>query len=210
MADYPEYEFTENEFITTHNYLFEPTLELLSLEKNRFILDVGCGNGELVDFLIKNGFNVYGIDASQSGIKIAKLKNPNRVFLQDLTSDDLPPEISDIPFDTVISTEVVEHLYSPKQFMHFCKKVLSKSSTSAEIIISTPYHGYFKNLFLSVTNRLEHHFTVLWEGGHIKFWSRDTLSTLLDIHGFEIVKFVGCGRIPYLWKSMIIKGSLRR
>ena len=45
-------------------------------------------------------------------------------------------------------------------------------------------------------------------GGHIKFWSRRTLSQLLVDKGFRIVTFKGCGRVPYFWKSMVIKAQL--
>jgi hypothetical protein len=77
-----------------------------------------------------------------------------------------------------------------------------------EIIISTPYHGYLKNLMLSVFNKWDKHLDPMWYGGHIKFWSRNTLSNALLNTGFANVEFKGCGRIPYFWKSMIIKAKL--
>jgi 2-polyprenyl-6-hydroxyphenyl methylase/3-demethylubiquinone-9 3-methyltransferase len=71
-------------------------------------------------------------------------------------------------------------------------------------MISTPYHGYFKNLALAISNKLDDHFTALWHGGHIKFWSRRTLTKLLTDNGFRVVGFSGIGRAPFLWKSMVI------
>src|SRR2546430_2960792 len=41
-------------------------------------------------------------------------------------------------------------------------------------------------------------------GGHIKLWSHKTLSQLLKEGGFRLVRFIGAGRIPLLWKSMIM------
>ena len=70
-------------------------------------------------------------------------------------------------------------------------------------IISTPYHGYLKNLVLALSGRLDAHFTALWDGGHIKFWSKRTLRILLEEVGFEKIAF-GVGRIPLLAKSMIV------
>jgi hypothetical protein len=40
------------------------------------------------------------------------------------------------------------------------------------------------------------------DGGHIKLWSRWTLSKLLAAMGFEIIQFRGAGRLPYLWMTM--------
>jgi len=61
-----------------------------------------------------------------------------------------------------------------------------------------------KNLALAATGKLDGHFTVLWDGGHIKFFSRRTLTTLLEQEGFHVVEFRGAGRWPYLWKSMVL------
>jgi 2-polyprenyl-3-methyl-5-hydroxy-6-metoxy-1,4-benzoquinol methylase len=150
---------------------------------------------------------VYGTDASPSGIEIAKKKNPQRFFLQDLEKDDLPEELQNIGFDTIISTEVIEHLYSPRDYLDFCKKILLKHG-GGDLIVSTPYHGYFKNVVMAVSGKMDKHFTVLWDGGHIKFWSRKTLTQVLEEKGFKDIKFTGCGRFPFLWKSMIVTSSI--
>ena len=75
-------------------------------------------------------------------------------------------------------------------------------------MLTTPYHGYLKNLALSVFGKWDAHFTSEWEGGHIKFWSRATLTNLLGNAGFEVFEFSGVGRVPYLWKSMILVSRL--
>jgi hypothetical protein len=77
-----------------------------------------------------------------------------------------------------------------------------------ELIISCPYHGYLKNLVMALAGKFDNHFTVLWDGGHIKFWSKKTLTQLLEEFGFEVIDFKGAGRFPYLWKSMFIKARI--
>ena len=54
---------------------------------------------------------------------------------------------------------------------------------------------------------MDQHFTVLWDHGHIKFWSRKTLQQALTEIGFTNFEFAGSGRIPYVWKSMVIKAT---
>lgn len=132
---------------------------------------------------------------------------PERFALQDLTTDDLPESLIGLKFDTIISTEVIEHLYDPRRFIAFCKKVLLKNG-GGELILSTPYHGYIKNLMLALVGKWDQHADPLWDGGHIKLWSRKTLSILLTEQGFEVTDFVGCGRMPFLWKSMVIKARI--
>lgn len=47
-------------------------LQLLDKEKNKNILDLGCGNGFVARNLIELGYNVYGVDASLDGINEGK------------------------------------------------------------------------------------------------------------------------------------------
>ncbi len=77
------------------------------------------------------------------------------------------------------------------------------------MIISTPYNGYLKNIVIALLDGFDKHHTVLWDGGHIKFWSFKTISALLKEFDFDVVKFKGVGRLPYLWKSMIIKAKIQ-
>ncbi|WP_291727534.1 class I SAM-dependent methyltransferase [Bernardetia sp.] len=211
MSEYKDYGYQIANNDHTEGYLVDNILSLLDKNKNKLILDVGCGNGWLTAILIQNGFNVYGTDASESGIKIANQRKESnekqRFFVQDLSKDTLPNEISVLKFDTIISTEVIEHLYDPRKYISFCKQVLQQNG-GGQILITTPYHGYLKNVLLSITGKMDAHFTALWDGGHIKFWSKKTLTQLLEENDFKVTDFVGCGRLPYLWKSMLIKAKI--
>jgi 2-polyprenyl-3-methyl-5-hydroxy-6-metoxy-1,4-benzoquinol methylase len=205
MIGYKDYGFYESAPAHTFQYLQDPILAMLNKDSNKCILDLGCGNGYLVNYLISKGFNAFGTDASAEGITIARQTNSDRFFLQDLTTGKLPAELQDQKFDTIISTEVIEHLYDPEGFINFCKQAIPNGG---ELIISTPYHGYLKNLALSLFNKWDTHLNPMWHGGHIKLWSRKTLSNALINADFTIVTFKGCGRIPYFYKSMIIKAKL--
>jgi 2-polyprenyl-3-methyl-5-hydroxy-6-metoxy-1,4-benzoquinol methylase len=121
--------------------------------------------------------------------------------------DDDPTIIGNESFDVAIATEVVEHLLRPHNLPSFAKRLLRPGG---HLIISTPYHGYIKNLVLALTNKWDAHLSPFWEGGHIKFWSRRTLSQLLNESGFDVVRFIGAGRLPLLWKSMIIVAQKHR
>ena len=52
------------------------------LKNNGKTLDVGCGSGELVISLLKNGFDAYGIDFSNSMIKKGKAQAKRNKFEQ--------------------------------------------------------------------------------------------------------------------------------
>ena len=166
------------------------------------VLDVGCGNGVLVRILCKLGYDAYGIDASEEGIRIANSKiNDNRFFVCDVDCRELPAEICMAEFDTIVSTQTIEHLYSPNEFIRFCASVLPDNG---RLIITTPYHGWLKNVLIALFGFYDDHVMALKDGGHIKFFSKRQLRCLLEINGFNVIAFEGMGRVPFVWKSMMM------
>ncbi len=198
-----EYTYEDSAASWAHAYLLAPVKQLVqSLGKKGTVLDLGCGNGSLSHELAKLGFEVHGIDRSESGIQIARATFPQVQFLLGDVEKDLSPDpFQAESFDVVVSTEVVEHLYQPRRLIQNAFRLLKPSG---HFIVSTPYHGYVKNVVLALSGKMDNHFTALWDGGHIKFWSRETLSGLLTEKGFTDLRFVGTGRVPYVWKSMIL------
>lgn len=164
------------------------------------ILDIGCGNGYWADQLSKQGAKVVGVDASREGIAAAKGLFPNTAFHQIPITEDILGVIHEPAFDGVLSVEVVEHVYDPRSYARACFNALRPGGT---VVLTTPYHGYLKNLALAVTGKMDQHFTALWDGGHIKFWSCKTITHLLEEAGFTNVRFDFSGRAPGLWMSMI-------
>lgn len=209
MSDYQDYNWSTTEAYST-NYILPKIIELLDKKKNKCILDLGCGNGLMTKAILEMGYDIYGIDASETGIAIASKNYPDRFFLQDISDDNLPVEIQDKKFDTIISTEVIEHIYNPYQYLTFCSKIFEKNSNKGHLILSTPYHGYIKNLALAMAGKMDFHYHPLRVGGHIKFWSKNTIGKLLTDCGYEIKNIKGAGRLPYLWKSMIVVGELNK
>jgi 2-polyprenyl-3-methyl-5-hydroxy-6-metoxy-1,4-benzoquinol methylase len=204
--EYIEYKWEEPD-TCAHKYITPVIIKIirdLNLNSDAKILDAGCGGGNLVYTLYKMGFNsIYGFDASKSGIDVAKKNFPeisNQFFIHDAYETKLPTGIP-VKFNVIISMEVIEHLYSPKTYLENIYKWLEDDGY---LILTTPYHGYLKNLAIALLNKFDNHFNPLWEGGHIKFFSKYTLFQILKDVGFRPIKFSGCGRIPYLWKSMVV------
>ena len=164
----------------------------------RRVFDLGCGNGSVAAAFSAEGYHVQGVDPSAEGIARANRRWPDLELSVGDCYEDLAGRFGTFP--TVLSLEVVEHVYSPRRYAATLRALVGDRGTA---IVSTPYHGYWKNLALAVTGRFDRHFTALWEGGHIKFWSIATLRALLLDAGFTEVSFERVGRIPPLAKAMI-------
>ena len=183
--------------------------ELIALVNRRVsvntICDLGCGNGYLSGRLAALGYQVTGVDVSNSGIEIATQNNPGVRFVKAVIDSQLESRL-DTKFDLVISSDVIEHLYRPAELLESARSLLV---AGGKLIITTPYHGYIKNLVLALTGKMDAHFCVLHDGGHIKFFSVKTLSELLRSYGFTDFQFSFYGRAPMLWKNMICLARLQ-
>jgi 2-polyprenyl-6-hydroxyphenyl methylase/3-demethylubiquinone-9 3-methyltransferase len=184
----------------TADYLWAHIVSLCAALHARRVVDIGCGNGALCRELADRGYEVVGCEPSAESLHFAQLGAPGLVFHRLGVDDDLSV-IGNESFDVAIATEVIEHVVTPFNLPHFAKQLLRPGGY---LIVSTPYHGYLKNLVLAFTNKWDSHLNPFWDGGHIKFWSYKTLSRLLNESGFRVVRFIGAGRLPFLWKSMIV------
>lgn len=195
----PEYAYTSASPDHTHRYLMPGVTRLLArFSPSRRLFELGCGAGAVANDLSVAGFEVTAIDLSESGIAQAKQAYANVRFEVGSAYDDLASRFG--AFDTVLSLEVVEHLYSPRDYARAVRNLLQPGGVA---IISTPYHSYLKNLALAASGKMDAHFTALWDGGHIKFWSRKTLAALFAEVDMVEVDFLRVGRIPSLAMSMI-------
>lgn len=185
-----------------HRYLHPVLFSLCPVIRGGLrVLDVGCGNGYTLGLLLEKGCCVTGVDVSETGIEVARRTHPDGRFEVAAADERLAERFAGERFDLVISTEVVEHLYDPRSFARGCFRVLRPGG---RLIVSTPYHGWLKNLVISIAGRWDSHANPLWDGGHIKLWSRRTLAALLLESGFGNLRFRGAGRVPYMWKSMVM------
>src|SRR6185503_17585807 len=139
------------------------------LDDVRWICDLGCGNGHISGRLAALGYEVTGVDASASGIQISQRTYPQVNFVHALIDRDLNLG----QFDLVISSDVIEHLYRPSDLLD---ATFSQLKPGGHVLLGTPYHGYLKNLVLAATGKMDAHFSALHDGGHIKFFSVNTLS----------------------------------
>lgn len=130
---------------------------------------------------------------------MAKKADPNAPVAQASAYDPLHEQYG--VFDAVVSLEVIGHVYYPRKFAK-CMADLTKPG--GLIAISTPYHGYWKNLMIAVCGHFDQHVSPLWDHGIIKLWSVDTLTSLFQEVGLSRQSVKRLGRVPPLAKTMLL------
>jgi SAM-dependent methyltransferase len=165
------------------------------------VCDLGCGNGFLADILANRGYDVVGVDASESLLSIARRrKGSQKIVYRRLVFGDNIDGVGGLGgFDAVVSVDVIEHLFKPASLIDTAFALLKPGGT---LVVCTPYHGYLKNLAISALGKWDAHHHVHFDGGHIKFFSVKTLRNVVQrrfiVDGFEFD-----GRAPGFWKNMI-------
>lgn len=146
------------------------------------VLDVGCGEGSLLQSLGLTGkdLEIHGEDISEKAIKLAKSKIENGTFkVMDVSKKSL-----DKKFDLVICSEVLEHIEDDVSAIKNLHKM------SEYIIITVPI-GKMGAEDLQV--------------GHVRRYSKNEMVNKLENAGFEIIKLREWGFPFYspLYRSII-------
>lgn len=136
------------------------TVLLKIFEDSRKILDMGCGEGTRLATLIKIEHpkipqKIYGVDASEIAIELAKKNYPGITFkVGDL--EKLP--FKDKEFDLLISAYVFEHLTNPEKVIVEAMRLLAKDG---KLVIIAPNFGSPNR---RSPNSTEGKFQKLWRG----------------------------------------------
>lgn len=164
-----------------HNKKWQTVGSLLT-KKEKKILDLGCASGystcQIGRFVPQA--EIVGIDVSEKLIKFAKKKYPSFKFLI-ANGEDLP--FGDKSFDTVICTEVLEHLVSPKKVLQEIQRVLTpRGKLILELDAGSP-------LFRLIWFFWSHFFRgKVWDDSHLHRFTVKKLEDLLRGNGFLIEK----------------------
>jgi len=142
------------------------------------VLDLGCGEGFMLDALIRDGIDAQftGIDLSETALADARLRLGTRATLEHADARQLVTDGRS--FDLVMMLEVLEHIPDPAQMLPILKQ-LSRS----HVLLSVPHEPFFRGLnFL----RGQHLRRFGNHPEHVNTWGRREFLRFIAPH-FEIL-----------------------
>lgn len=151
--------------------------------RDELVLDVGCGDGTVGNFLQENlGAKVLGIDISKEAVEKAKKSG---LDARVCSSEEKFP-FKDQSFDVVFWGDNAEHLFNPGICLKEIKRVLKEKG---RLILSCPNMGYWRyriHYFLK-GSLPDTEWTGLppWEWTHIRFFNLEILESFLCSFGFK-------------------------
>ncbi|MCX6796645.1 MAG: class I SAM-dependent methyltransferase [Candidatus Falkowbacteria bacterium] len=127
-------EITEQFDETRKKHLWPELVNLTSQVKNNaLVLDIGCGNGRLLEAFQDKKINYLGVDKSRKLIALAKEKYAKHKFV---TGDILDlGKLPEINFDYVFCIAVLQHIPGKNLQIDALKQLRNKISDKGEIII---------------------------------------------------------------------------
>ncbi len=145
----------------------EITKLLLQPGRNERILDVGCGEGYQMSYIIEHTDFAVGIDISRNKLREAKIRVENVDFVR-ASSENLPfqPET----FDKILCLELFEHLENPSKTTNEINSILRKHGI---LVMSVPYKERIMMTQCVHCGRL----TPLW--GHLSSFNEEALVSLV-------------------------------
>lgn len=151
------------------------------------VIDVGCGNGTSLFMLKKDygyKFNPHGVEISDDAVAICKSRGIDAKVADVENNIGFP----DNSFDSVICSEVLEHLILPEKALEQIKRVAKKD---AIFIFTVPNEAYIIKRVKLLLGR-----DIFDEGRycaseHLHFWIIDSFKRFLEDNGFETTKVIG-------------------
>ena len=163
---------------------------LKMIEPGSTVLDVGCGDGAVLKYLIDR-INIKGIGVDVSDDILSRAQKLGietvKMDISQLSELDNLPEV-----DYITGFEIIEHIPNPEEFINKIKNKAKKA-----MIFSVPNSGYYIHRLRFLSGR----FPLQWishPGEHLRFWTVKDMKWWVRAIGFDLDQIVVYGDLGLL------------
>ncbi|MGZ4959254.1 MAG: class I SAM-dependent methyltransferase [Methylomonas sp.] len=162
------------------------------------ILDIGCGNGNLI-YQFKEAYSeLIGLEYSFHRLEQARINLDGLNFLGIQGSAENMHEIESDSIDRIISADTIEHI--PDVYAA-CAEMFRVLKPGGFLVINTPNIAFVKKRVLLLLGRFPSTSQpnegigsdILFDGGHLHYFTFRSLRIVLEKANFKMVKKVGYG-----------------
>ena len=179
------------------------------------VLDVGCGNGHLLYQLRHRFTQLLGLEYSAHRLAQARLNLGGLPFTAMQGSAEDMVDIGSHSLDCVVSADTIEHVPEVYRAAAEIHRVLRPGG---RLVINTPNIAFVKKRALLLLGRFPSTSQrneglgsdVLFDGGHLHYFTYRSLSLLLLRAGFQIDARIGYGRwgrLHHLYPPLLSGGA---
>jgi SAM-dependent methyltransferase len=119
---------TDKQWDTANSLYIARRLQEIAGGRRIAVLDMGCGDGKILEYLLDYGYDLYGYDLASSNEALKKRLGPYFGDSYDehlkITPSDRTIPFDDNSFDVVYSNQVFEHVRFFEKMMSECARVL--------------------------------------------------------------------------------------
>lgn len=172
-------------------YSYTPNYPVLNEipENSKRILDIGCGNGGIINFL-PDSVKVDGVTFSSAEFRACQQKL-NKVYYHNLEQG-LPDEI-EAGYDVIIASHLLEHIAYPEKLLNDIHKRMRENTI---FIVALPNIMHYKYRFQLLFGKFEYSETGVMDYTHLRWYTFDSAFKLLKKYNFKVIKFYADGKPP--------------
>jgi len=179
--------------------------------QGRTLLDIGCGNGEVLYQMRYRYETLIGIEISPVRLEKASQLLAGCSFQSVLATGDTFSSISTATVDRALSSDVIEHTVDVYSHLREIFRVLRPGG---DLVMNTPNTAFITRRLQLLVGRFPttsyganiKSDTALFDGGHLHYFTFPLLCLLLRQTGFEIIRKMGFGRfgrIHNMWPELL-------
>jgi 2-polyprenyl-6-hydroxyphenyl methylase/3-demethylubiquinone-9 3-methyltransferase len=185
----------------------EPALlAALAAQPGDTVLELGCGDGAVAAGLQRCGWDVLATDADPARLEAVRIEHPALTLRALDLQQPLAPELAG-RFDAVIALDLVDRVAQPQRLAQVAMAALRPGGL---LLVAAPNHGYARNLWLALADRLDTARDPLRNGGRLRLFSCRSLAEVLRAAPLAQCEVRALARVPMFARTLLAKAHAPR